>query len=680
MNLEHRIETLKGVGKTLAAKLERLGIKTVGDLLHHYPRRYDDFSNIIPIRAMKPGLVTFRGTILQIASRRARTRRLSITEAILTDGTGTIKAVWFNQPFLTRSFPIGSEVFISGKLEFKNSDLAMQSPALELVEGDAKHTARIVPVYPETEGITSKALRTLIMPLLPLVDDVNMPETLPAEVVAGAKLMPRSRAVVEIHAPSSQRNLDKARHRFAFEELFFIIAASLVIKHEIKTETAPSIKLDVDAAKKFTQVLNFELTNAQRAAAWQILQDMTGDKPMNRLLEGDVGSGKTVVATLAAVMAMTSGHQVALMVPTDILARQHFSSVQPLLEKLGFETAMLLGRQTAREKKATLESIATGTAQFIIGTHALFGEQVKFMNLGLVIIDEQHRFGVAQRQALKEKAGRLPHLLSMTATPIPRSLALTVYGDLDVSVIDTLPPNRKPVATKIVKSKDRESAYQFVDKQIEEGRQVFVVCPLIEDSDLLGNKSVTAELERLKKGPFKHRRIGLLHGKLSPEEREGVMTQFKDGLLDILVSTTVIEVGIDVPNASIMLIEDAERFGLAALHQLRGRVGRGEHASYCLLASQSTAPGAAERLQALERTQDGFRLAQIDLELRGPGQVYGQRQHGMLELDMADLGDTKLVSAVRAQANEFVKDPKTMLKYPQIVARINKLKGVTSLD
>lgn len=678
-NPELRVETLKGVGKTHAAKLERLGIHTVGDLLAHYPRRYDDFSQVIPMRQMRPGPVTFKGQVVQIAARRARNKRLTITEAIITDGTGTVKAIWFNQPFLPKQYPSGSPVLVAGQLEFKNNDLAMQSPALEHDDARAgRHTARIVPVYPETDGVSSKQLRNWIMPLLPLID--GLPETLPETVIQKAKLMERQRAIVEIHAPSSEANLKKARYRLAFEELFFIIAASLAIKHEIKTESAVAIKLQVPVAQEFVKALEFELTNAQRQAAWQILQDMTGDHPMNRLLEGDVGTGKTVVAMLAATMAIRSGYQAALMVPTDILARQHASSLAPLADKLGIKLAVVLGRDKVAVKKAAEAMAASGEANLVIGTHALLSESFKFANLGLVVIDEQHRFGVEQRQKLKAKAGRLPHLLSMTATPIPRTLALTVYGDLDISIIDELPPGRKEIGTRVIKAKDRLVAEGFIDKQIAEGRQVFVVCPLIEDSDHFGAKSVTSEVERLQKGPFSHRRIGMVHGKLKPDDREAVVSAFVAGELDILVATSVIEVGIDIPNASIMLVEGAERFGLAALHQLRGRVGRGRHQSYCLIASDSTAPGVIERLQAMERTQDGFRLAQIDLELRGPGQVYGRRQHGMLELELADLGDSKLVAAVREAADSFVTDGRAMLQYPQVKARINRLKSITSLD
>ncbi len=680
MNLDLRVETLPGVGKAVAIKLERLGIATVGDLIHHYPRRYDDFSNIIPIRAMKAGLVTFRATIHSIAARRVRGRKLQITETILSDGTGTVKAIWFNQSFLVTQYPVGTKVLVAGKVEFRNNDLALQSPAIEKDEhdGEGRHTGRIVPIYPETEGLSSRQLRNLITPLLGRLDSLD--ETLPPEVVKEAKLLDRASALREIHAPTSEPALRRARYRVAFEELFYIIAASLVIKHEIKAETAPAISLDIAVAQRFLKTLDFKLTDAQRAAAWQILQDMQDTIPMNRLLEGDVGSGKTVVAVLAGVMALASGYQAALMVPTDILARQHMARIQPILQKLGYTTTLILGRQPVAEKKPALEAVASGKGQFVIGTHALLSESVQFTNLGLVVIDEQHRFGVEQRQKLRTKAGKLPHLLSMTATPIPRTLALTVYGDLDITLIDTLPPGRKMVATKVLAPVDRAAAYGFIDSHISKGRQVFVVCPLIEDSDVLGLKSVTAEVERLKKGVFSHRRIGMVHGRLKPAERDAVMHQFVGGELDILVATSVIEVGIDIPNATIMLIEGAERFGLAALHQLRGRVGRGVHDSYCFITSDSTAPGVQERLQALERTHDGFRLAQIDLELRGPGQIYGRRQHGMLELEMADLNDTRLVAAVRKAADQFVGDPAAMLQYPKVVQRVNRLKNLTSLD
>lgn len=664
----------------MAEKLARLGIHTAGDLIRHYPRRYDDFSKIIPIRLMRPGNVTFKGEIERIAARYAQARKLHLTEAIISDGTGTVKAIWFNQPYLAKSMTVGTPVLVSGELKFKNSDLALQSPAIETVEPGklTKNTARIVPVYPQTEGLSSKQLRAIIQPLLPLTDLI--PETLPESVIEEAKLMPLAKALKEIHFPSSMTMAARAKHRLAFEELWYLMLASLVIKHEVMTEQAPKIEFDVAAAKRFVDTLSFDLTPHQKKAAWEIFQDMGKPVPMNRLLEGDVGSGKTIVSAMAAHMALSAGFQAALMVPTEVLARQHMAKITPLYASLGHETVLLVGKQTAAAKREAIDKIASGNPLLIIGTQAMLTESVGFGKLGLVIIDEQHRFGVSQRITLKQKAGRLPHLLAMTATPIPRTLQLTVYGDLDISVIEGLPPGRRPITTRVLSSADRSKAYDFINAQIDEGRQAFIVCPLINDSDTLVVKSATAEYERLKAGPFVGRKLGLLHGKLTSEEKQAVMDAYVEGDLDILVATSVIEVGIDVPNATIMLIEGAERFGLAALHQLRGRIGRGEHPSHCFLLGDAKSIGAVERLKALERTSDGFRLAQIDLELRGPGEIYGRRQHGSLDLELADIGDAKFLSQVRSSALKFLTNPQTMLKYPQVADRVNTLKAVTSLD
>ena len=674
------IGSLKGVGKVLAEKLARLGLYSAGDLIRHFPRRYDDYSQIISIRSMRPGNVTFRGTIERVASRYARGRKLHLTEAIITDGTGTVKAIWFNQAYLAKTIPTGTPVLISGELKFRQNDLALQSPSIDVVDDGmtGRNTGRIVPIYPETEGLSSRQLRALVEPLLPLVGTLADP--LPAAVAEAAKLMPYTKALSEIHFPSSAAMLAKARHRLAFEELWYLMLTSLVIKHEIKTELAPQIEFKVEAVKALLDELPFEATPDQKRAAWEIFQDLAREQPMNRLLEGDVGSGKTLVATMAIVMTLASGYQAALMVPTEILARQHVSSITKLLGRLGYDVVALLGKQSAADKRAATARIAEPGPLLVVGTQALLSGNVEFPNLGLVIVDEQHRFGVAQRQALKQKSGRLPHLLSMTATPIPRSLQLTVYGDLDLSVIETLPPGRQPIVTKAYEPKQRDEVYRLINAEIDAGRQAFVVYSLIEPNEQIMARSAVAEFERLRKGPFKGRRIGLVHGRLTADEKATVMGEFAAGDLDILVATTVIEVGIDVPNASVMLIEGAERFGLAALHQLRGRVGRGEHPGYCFLVPESKAPTTMERIKALEKTRDGFRLAQIDLEQRGPGQIYGLRQHGTLDLQLADIGDTKMLSAVRGSALEFLSDPGAMLKNPAVATRVNALKAVTSLD
>lgn len=674
------IGSLKGVGPEMAIKLERLGISTKLDLIRHMPRRYDDYSKIVPIRLMQPGLVSFRGVIERVASRYARARKLHLTEAIISDSTGTIKAIWFNQSYIAKTIPVGTSVMVSGELKFKNNDLALQNPAIEKIEPgeDPKEAGKILAVYPETEGLSSRQLRSLIDGLCPQIN--TMDETLPSEIVVESKLMPLNQALLQVHKPTSQRLLDRARYRLAFEELWYLMMASLAIKYEIQTQEAPVVEFKVDMAQKFTKVLDFTLTDQQRQAAWEILQDLRKPRPMNRLLEGDVGSGKTVVATMAAVMALANGYQAALMVPTEILARQHMAKLTPLLEKLGFKTSLIVGKQKAAERRAVQELASSDEPILFIGTQALLGEKLDFKNLGLVIVDEQHRFGVSQRQALKAKGGTLPHLLSMTATPIPRSLQLTVYGDLDITILEGLPPGRQPIVTKVVGARDREKTYEFINQQIDEGRQVFVVCPLIEPSDQMGSKSVIAESQRLAKGPFKSRRIGLLHGKLSTDEKQLIMAEFARGEIDVLVATTVIEVGIDVPNATVMIIEGAQQFGLAAMHQLRGRIGRGSHASYCYLIPETKGTDTIARLGAMEKSQDGFRLAQIDLELRGPGQIYGTRQHGVLELEFADMTDPKLLSQVRKAATKFIDDTEALEANAFVINRINQLKAVTSLD
>ena len=473
--------------------------------------------------------------------------------------------------------------------------------------------------------------------------------------------------------------LEAARNRLAFEELFMLITSALALKQDIQTEPARSIEFDVDKLRPVLDSLTFDLTPAQKKAAWAILQDMGRTKPMNRLLEGDVGSGKTVVALLAAYMAISQGCQVALMVPTEILARQHMASANALLGSLGVDMALLVGSLKLSQKQVVKERIAKHQANLVIGTHALLEESVTFASLGLVVIDEQHRFGVSQRSLLKAQSEVMPHVLTMTATPIPRSLALVVYGELDVSIIDELPPGRQAIETKLMAADGRAAMEQHLDELIEQGRQVFVVCPLIDQSDTLGLKSVQAEFDRLSAGVFAHRRLEVLHGKLRATEKEHIMAEFAEGKIDILVSTTVIEVGVDIPNASIMVIESAERFGLAALHQLRGRVGRGKHRSYCYLMSETDNPVTLKRLRALERTQDGFRLSQIDLEMRGPGEIYGAKQHGILDLRMANVMDTKLVAHVRKVAEAFLASG-NMLQYPHMIKRLNKLKAITTLD
>lgn len=675
MDLNTSVLILTGVGPVVGRGLRDLNIETIGDLLQHYPRRWEDYSKLVKISALTPGLVSLRATVERVATKRTARKHLLVTEAILADATGTTKAVWFNQPFIMQTLKTGQEYIFRGDFGFRGGNLGFTQPEFEIADDNA--AGKIIPIYPENKVINSKILQKLVAQVIGLTDSID--DLLPDSILAAEKLMPYGEALRQLHLPSSAAKLEAAKQRLAFEELFFLILTGLVIKAEIKTETAPKIKFDLKTVKALLEQLPFELTPAQKAAAWQIFQDIEKDQPMSRLLKGDVGSGKTVVALMSAALAIRSGYQVAIMAPTEILARQHLSSINLIINPLGFEAELLVAGLKAADKKAIHQRIATGEAKLVIGTHALLSEKVNFKNLGLVIVDEQHRFGVVQRQQLKTKAERLPHLLSMTATPIPRSLALVIYGELDLSTINELPPGRKPIKTEVVEPAGRAKAYAQIDQLLQKGQQAFIVCPLIDPSDIAGQRSVTTEFERLQRTVFAHRRIGLVHGRLSADEKQAAMADFSSGNLDILVATSVIEVGVDVPNATVMIIEDAERFGLAALHQLRGRVGRSDKQSYCFLLSSSDNEQSLTRLQALERTNDGFRLAQIDLEMRGPGEIYGQRQHGKLNLRLASILDTELINRAKTQAEAFLKT-ENVLKYHQMVARINQLKTITTLD
>ncbi len=678
MTIQDPVTVLRGVGEESAKKLESVGIKTIADLVNYWPRAYEDFSQITPIKQLRPGAVSIRATIAQIKGRYVR-RGMHVTEAVASDETGSVRLVWFNQPYREDGTKKGSEYFISGNFELHSGRLAIMSPATELVSDFPTNTARIIPVYRERKGLKSNYLRKLLKQVMPLVR--LLPETMPAWLVEKQKLMSRSQALEALHFPVDDTQLSRAKLRLAFEEVFGLTLASLLNKYELLQETALSIPFERELAREFVRALPFDLTSAQRKVVWQIYQDLEKTQPMNRLVEGDVGSGKTVVATMAALMVMKQGLQVALMAPTEILARQHAETIYKLLEHTPYaqQVSLLAGGMKADQKKRAIEHIKSGEIRFIIGTHALIQTQVDMHKLGLVIVDEQHRFGVEHRKKLLAKAGHLPHLLSMTATPIPRTLALTLYGELDISIIDTLPKGRKPITSKIVSPNSRVQVYEQIDAQLAAGRQAFVVCPLISNSDSLAVNSAEAIYDLMRKRDFKHRRIGLLHGKLKTDEKDRVMQAFVDHKLDILVATTVIEVGVNVPNATVMLIEGADRFGLAQIHQLRGRIGRGDHQSYCfLMMSDSKAP--SPRLRAVESTQNGFELAELDLELRGPGAIYGTMQHGELDLRIAKLSDTRLIAAARQGAQAFIDQKEDLLQYGQLQHTVKRLRAITNLN
>lgn len=658
---------MKGVGPQAAEALVRLNLITVGDLLRHYPRRWEDRTNFLPVADVRPGeWVTVCGLVIAATTKYLKGNRLAITEVLLDDDGDALRLIWFNQPYLEKTFKglaaAGKRVVAYGQAKRSGWTIEIQTPEWEEMsaDGDPLSSNRIVPVYPATEGIRQARFRkwidSVLRDYLPLVE-----ESLPPDVVLRHRLIGAQEAARNIHFPDSMAALEQARRRLIFEE-FFLLQVLLALRRRANSYEARGIKFSLDPERlqeDLSQIVPFQLTGAQQRTIREIASDLSSGRAMNRLLQGDVGSGKTMVALAAMLMAAENGYQAALMAPTEILAQQHAIVLRRLLEPLGMAVELSLGSQTQKEKAGVRERLLGGQTRLAVGTHALIQEGIEFAKLGLVIIDEQHRFGVLQRQALAKKGVR-PHILVMTATPIPRTLTLTLYGDLDVSLLDELPPGRKPIVTHWKTANKRPQVYAAVQRLLSEGRQVYIVCALIEESEKLQAKSATQLCEHISKDVFPQYRVGLLHGQMKSDEKDAVMARFKAHELDILVSTTVIEVGIDVPNACVIIIEDAERFGLAQLHQLRGRVGRGEHASFCILmADPKTADGQA-RMEVLTQTRDGFKIAEEDLRLRGPGEFYGTRQSGMPELLIADiLRDIDILTETRETAFELVEsDPK----------------------
>lgn len=689
------VTSAKGVAGPMAAKLRKLGIETIRDLLYFFPRRYNDFSRIKPVSALRPGEeVTVLVRVWDIASQKVRPW-LSLVEAAVGDDSGNIRVTWFN-PYVAKQIRPQSQVILSGRVSTFRGYLAMQNPEFELAEKAEEliHTGRIVPVYPLTEGLYPKPLRRVVKAA---VDSwaTALSEFLPEELRVRLSLLCLSDAIRNVHFPGSQALLAQSRRRLAFDELF-LMQLGMQIQKRRWQEAQPGIALEAPQGllEAFRASLPFPLTDGQEVALARVLADMATGRPMVRLLQGDVGSGKTVVALMALLVALFCGRQGALMAPTEVLAEQHFRTITALLNRAGLvegeapsepypftPVARLLTGHTSRSDKARiLSAMASGQSHLLVSTHAAIQEGVTFASLGLAVIDEQHRFGVAQRMALRQKTqGYSPHLLAMTATPIPRTLALTVYGDLDVSTISELPPGRQRVQTKWLRPEQREKAYDFIRRQIEKGRQVFIICPLIEESESVEARAAQDEYQRLSRDVFPDLKLGLLHGRMKGQAKEKVMASFRAGDLDILVSTAVVEVGIDVPNATVMLVEGAERFGLAQLHQFRGRVGRGEHPSYCLLLEGNPSEDGNERLRVIEKTYDGFALAQADLEMRGPGEFLGTRQSGLLNLRIARLSDLALMETARQEAQGLLThDPS--LQDPQVLALRQELERVWKND
>jgi len=681
------IENLPGVGFHYAKKLKRLEIKTLEDLIYHFPFRYDDFSQISAISNITPGeKLSIQGVIWQIKNVRTRTGKF-LTVATVADKSATIEVIWFNQPYLTKTLKAGTPVSLSGKVQLEGNRPKLISPTYEVIrnyeyrimnqeENVAKtltrnsnsiiqtlHTSRLVPIYPETEGLSSKWLRAKIANYLPIFLK-NSKDFMPKSIITRHKMLDLPSALSKIHFPKKYEDVEFARKRLAFDEIFTTQIMSQLRKKEWQeARTAHQMKISQEKLAKFVQNLPFTLTLAQRRAAKEILADLTSKRPANRLLEGDVGSGKTVVAAAAALVAHDNGLDTLFAAPTEILAFQHQNTLDSILKPLGVE----VGIWTASKKQR---------GDITCGTHALLNSFKTKRKIGLVIVDEQHRFGVAQRAKLflSHNSKLTPHLLTMTATPIPRTLALTLYGDLDLSILDEMPKGRQKIATFVVPNLKRNDAYKFIEKEAQKGRQTFILTPFVEPSETMASvKSATVEFEKLKNRFSEKVKLGLLHGRLKSREKESIINKFKAGKIHILVATPVVEVGIDVPNATIMLIESAERFGLAQLHQLRGRVGRGEYKSYCFLFSDSRSENSAKRLKSMEKIHVGFALAEIDLKMRGAGEIFGLTQSGFFNFKVADLSDQKLISQAQTEAKKIIDSDPNLKKYPQLSSKLTSL-------
>lgn len=685
LRLDSPLEDFPRASKRILPALKRLGIRQARDLLFHFPFRYDDFSNRKKIAEIQAGeVVTVRGKIERIKNSFLPRRRISLTEAVITDESGRLKTVWFNQPFILNNLQTGDLARLSGKIVLRKNGLYLQNPAYEKIKNMAEergvHTGGLVAIYPETAGLTSRWLRFLIKNLIDLRQ--KLPEILPEKIRRERDLPEIKTALWQIHFPKNLAEAERARRRFNFEELLLLQLHALKERLRLKQHDAPTIPTDIQLMKQFVNSLPFELTNAQRRSIWEIIQDLAKPSPMNRLLEGDVGSGKTVVAAAASLLAARAGYQTMFMAPTEILACQHYETLSKVLKKFEIKIGLLTG---------SVKKVLPDTEVFV-GTHALLTPKNIPKKVGLVIVDEQHRFGVEQRAALlrqetRNKEDYLPHFLSMSATPIPRTLALTIFGDLDISLLDELPKFRKKIITRVVEPKKRNETYFFIKQEINSGRQVFVICPRIELPEeksgkkfsqqkltLAEVKAVKEEHKKLSEEIFPEFKVGMLHGKMKVREKEKIMSGFKNREVDVLVSTSVIEVGVDVPNATVILIEGAERFGLAQLHQFRGRVGRGAEQSYCFLFPTEDGT-VTRRLRAMQESQNGFELAEKDLEIRGPGDVFGTKQWGDSKVLAVASSHPELVRETRTLAKEIIRESPNLEKYPPLKKRLEEIES-----
>ena len=680
-NLNSNLKEIKGIGEKTSVILKKLGLSTVSDLLFYFPFRYEQYENVVGISDLKIGEnVKVQGEVELIEGRRGRKRRMHLTEALVNDGRETLKVIWFNQPYLSKTLKVGDRLSLSGKISDSYGQLTMVSPEYErlkigeeLIGGASNEEksgpANLVPIYHLTEGhLSQKLLRTTIKKILPLGSGLK--EWLPEDIIKELKLIPLQEALNLIHFPKDEKEIKAAKQRLAFSNLFLRQLKSQSIKKILKSKNAPKINFQEEETRNFVNSLPFKLTDAQKKSAWEILKDLNKNQPMSRLLEGDVGSGKTLVATIAMINTALNGKKAALMVPSEILAAQHFKTISKLLEAYNFKIVL----KTRSYKIGSLEE-----ADLVIGTQTLIQEKSVLKNLGLVIVDEQHRFGVNQRKKiidLNKEGNSSPHFLSLTATPIPRSLSLAIYGDLDLSLIDELPLGRKKTKTKVCRESEREKIYEFIKKEIKNGRQAFFVYPLIKASDKISFKSAQEEYEKIAEADFKEFKVALIHGKLKKDEKEKIMAGFAAKKIDILMATTVIEVGIDIPNATIILIEGADRFGLAQSHQLRGRVNRSDLESYCFLfpsKDEIKNEKTLERLKSLEKYSRGLDLAKIDLSLRGGGEVFGSYQSGFFDLSVLALFDLETIKKSRDFAYKILEEDEDLKNYPLLKAKLGAL-------
>ena len=665
MNLDSSLGLVKGVGEKTLEKFENANLRTVGDLLEFFPRKYEDFASLTSLNEIKPGKVLFKAYAEKVSMRRVR-RGMTITEAILTDGKEKIKAIWFNQPYRVKQLQDENEFYFSGKFEFNYNRYQITNPSVMKREELPNKTnfegenGEIVPIYHQKKGLKTDIIRKTLAELKPLMK--ILPETLPEVVVQKEKLISRAQAIEWVHFSESGKQFDLAIKRLAFEEIFELILASKLNKIENEQLRGYIFEPRIQDVKKFVEKLPFDLTPSQRLASWEIIQNMKQDFPMNRLLQGDVGSGKTTVAAISALNAIKNGFQVAVFAPTEILAFQLAENFSKTLSWANISVGFLSGKVKGKRRENLYQNLKNGEIDVLVGTSAIIQDRVEFSNLGLVVIDEQHRFGVAQRQKILEKSHqKMPHLLAMTATPIPRSLQLTLFGDLSVSILKEKPAGRKPVKTEIISPASRAPMNSKIKTEISNGRQVFIIVPAIQEGKNEEIKNVEMEFKRLKRD-FKGLRILQLHGKMKSEEKEQVMADFLAKKADILLSTTVIEVGVDIPNASVIVIENADRFGLAQLHQLRGRVGRGGGDAFCYLVMSSNAK-PPQRLQEISKIDDGFVLAEKDLELRGAGEIYGKAQSGEINLEFANISDTQIIYQAQSAVDFLFENQEEWKKY-----------------